>query len=161
MPIGAPPVGIGDLALRERMISLTRPANALGWPALERAVIDAVDELCATGSIEDGTWVTLAADLSETQLIELNFLVGCYVMMAFALNSLGIAVPADLPHLPRRPATLGPRGDAAALLERARVAVSPGVGFGPGGEGFVRFSLVEPDDRAQRACEAIGKFLKG
>jgi aspartyl-tRNA(Asn)/glutamyl-tRNA(Gln) amidotransferase subunit A len=30
----APPVGIGDLALRERMISLTRPANALGWPAL-------------------------------------------------------------------------------------------------------------------------------
>jgi aspartyl-tRNA(Asn)/glutamyl-tRNA(Gln) amidotransferase subunit A len=34
MPTVAPPVGIGDLALRERMISLTRPANALGWPAL-------------------------------------------------------------------------------------------------------------------------------
>ena len=34
MPMVAPPVGIGDLALRERMISLTRPANALGWPAL-------------------------------------------------------------------------------------------------------------------------------
>jgi alanine-synthesizing transaminase len=48
---------------------------------------------------------------------------------------------------------------ASALLERARVAVSPGVGFGPGGEGFVRFALVEPDDRAVKACEAIGKFL--
>ena len=34
VPMVAPPVGIGDLALRERMISLTRPANALGWPAL-------------------------------------------------------------------------------------------------------------------------------
>jgi aspartyl-tRNA(Asn)/glutamyl-tRNA(Gln) amidotransferase subunit A len=34
MPMVAPPVGLGDLALRERMISLTRPFNALGWPAL-------------------------------------------------------------------------------------------------------------------------------
>jgi aspartyl-tRNA(Asn)/glutamyl-tRNA(Gln) amidotransferase subunit A len=34
MPMVAPPVGIGDLALRERMISLTRPFNAVGWPAL-------------------------------------------------------------------------------------------------------------------------------
>ncbi|HET6280710.1 MAG TPA: aminotransferase class I/II-fold pyridoxal phosphate-dependent enzyme [Polyangia bacterium] len=49
---------------------------------------------------------------------------------------------------------------ASALLEKARVAVSPGVGFGPGGEGFVRFALVEPDDRAAKACEAIGKFLQ-
>jgi aspartyl-tRNA(Asn)/glutamyl-tRNA(Gln) amidotransferase subunit A len=30
----APPVGIGDLALREEMIRLTQPFNALGWPAL-------------------------------------------------------------------------------------------------------------------------------
>jgi alanine-synthesizing transaminase len=48
---------------------------------------------------------------------------------------------------------------AAALLAEARVAVSPGVGFGPGGEGFVRFALVEPDDRASAACAAIGRFL--
>jgi aspartyl-tRNA(Asn)/glutamyl-tRNA(Gln) amidotransferase subunit A len=30
----APPVGIGDLALRERLIANTLPFNALGWPAL-------------------------------------------------------------------------------------------------------------------------------
>ena len=48
---------------------------------------------------------------------------------------------------------------ASELLERARVAVSPGVGFGPGGEGFVRFALVEKDDRTRRACAAIGEFL--
>jgi Asp-tRNA(Asn)/Glu-tRNA(Gln) amidotransferase A subunit family amidase len=30
----APPVGIGDLALRERLIRLTYPFNAVGWPSL-------------------------------------------------------------------------------------------------------------------------------
>ncbi|MES1172108.1 MAG: aminotransferase class I/II-fold pyridoxal phosphate-dependent enzyme [Bacteroidota bacterium] len=49
---------------------------------------------------------------------------------------------------------------AAALLRQARVAVSPGVGFGPGGEGFVRFSLVESEERTERACAAIGEFLR-
>jgi aspartyl-tRNA(Asn)/glutamyl-tRNA(Gln) amidotransferase subunit A len=34
MPMVAPPVGPGDLVLRERMISLTRPFNGLRWPAL-------------------------------------------------------------------------------------------------------------------------------
>jgi Asp-tRNA(Asn)/Glu-tRNA(Gln) amidotransferase A subunit family amidase len=34
MPMVAPPVGPGDLVLRERMIMLTRPFNGLGWPAL-------------------------------------------------------------------------------------------------------------------------------
>jgi alanine-synthesizing transaminase len=50
---------------------------------------------------------------------------------------------------------------ASALLSEARVAVAPGVGFGPGGEGFVRFALVEPDDRATAACAAIARFLAG
>jgi alanine-synthesizing transaminase len=50
-------------------------------------------------------------------------------------------------------------GFASALLEHARVAVSPGTGFGPGGEGYVRFALIEPDDRVERACAAIGEFL--
>jgi alanine-synthesizing transaminase len=49
---------------------------------------------------------------------------------------------------------------ASELLAEARVAVSPGVGFGPGGEGFVRFALVETDERARQACAAIGQFLK-
>jgi alanine-synthesizing transaminase len=62
--------------------------------------------------------------------------------------------------IPKSHAQLDAVGFASALLEQARVAVSPGVGFGPGGEGFVRFALIEPDDRAQRACAAIGEFLK-
>jgi Asp-tRNA(Asn)/Glu-tRNA(Gln) amidotransferase A subunit family amidase len=34
IPCVAPPTGIGDLALRERLISLTYPFSVLGWPAL-------------------------------------------------------------------------------------------------------------------------------
>jgi alanine-synthesizing transaminase len=54
---------------------------------------------------------------------------------------------------------LGSLEFAKLLVREAKVAVSPGVGFGPGGEGFVRFALVEKDDRVRRACAAIGEFL--
>jgi alanine-synthesizing transaminase len=45
------------------------------------------------------------------------------------------------------------------LLERARVAVAPGVGFGPGGEGWVRFALVEEVDRIAEACRRVATAL--
>jgi alanine-synthesizing transaminase len=62
--------------------------------------------------------------------------------------------------LPPAFASLGAVGFAAELLEKAGVAVAPGVGFGPGGEGYVRFSLIESDDRVRQACEQIGGFLR-
>jgi alanine-synthesizing transaminase len=62
--------------------------------------------------------------------------------------------------LPPRAAGQGAVKFASELLSEARVAVSPGVGFGPGGEGYVRFALVETDERARQACAAIGRFLK-
>jgi len=40
------------------------------------------------------------------------------------------------------------------------VVVSPGIGFGPMGEGFVRFALVENEHRIRQATRAIGHFLK-
>ncbi len=46
------------------------------------------------------------------------------------------------------------------LLEKALVAVSPGIGFGPLGEGHVRFALVENEQRIRQATRAIGQFLK-
>jgi hypothetical protein len=50
---------------------------------------------------------------------------------------------------------------AKLLLEKAQVAVSPGIGFGPLGEGFVRFALVENEHRTNQATTSIRKFLKG
>jgi alanine-synthesizing transaminase len=46
------------------------------------------------------------------------------------------------------------------LLEKALVAVSPGIGFGPLGEGHVRFALVENEHRTRQACRSIRQFLK-
>ena len=45
------------------------------------------------------------------------------------------------------------------LLEHAGVAVSPGVGFGPSGEGHVRFALVEEVGRIEQAADRIGESL--
>ena len=45
------------------------------------------------------------------------------------------------------------------LLTEAKVAVSPGVGFGEYGEGFVRFSLIENEHRTKQAIRNIKKFI--
>ena len=48
---------------------------------------------------------------------------------------------------------------AKLLVREAHVAVSPGVGFGPGGEGFVRFALIENEQRIQQAIRGIRRAL--
>ena len=48
---------------------------------------------------------------------------------------------------------------AKLLMKEALVAVSPGIGFGPLGEGFVRFALVENDHRTRQATRSIKQFL--
>jgi alanine-synthesizing transaminase len=45
------------------------------------------------------------------------------------------------------------------LLEKAGVAVSPGVGFGEYGEGYVRIALVENEQRTRQAARNIRKLL--
>lgn len=45
------------------------------------------------------------------------------------------------------------------LLEHAKVAVSPGVGFGEYGEGYVRIGLVENEHRIRQAIRNIKKFM--
>ena len=45
------------------------------------------------------------------------------------------------------------------LIEKAKVAVSPGIGFGNHGEGFVRFALVENEKRIVQAARGIRRFL--
>jgi alanine-synthesizing transaminase len=45
------------------------------------------------------------------------------------------------------------------LLEKAKVAVAPGIGFGEGGDHFVRFSLVENEHRIRQAARGIREIL--
>ncbi len=44
---------------------------------------------------------------------------------------------------------------AKFLLREAKVAVSPGVGFGADGDGFVRFALIENEHRTRQAIRSI------
>lgn len=45
------------------------------------------------------------------------------------------------------------------LLERAHVAVTPGVDFGAAGEGFLRFTLSAPDERIEEALARLSRVL--
>jgi len=61
--------------------------------------------------------------------------------------------------IPERYAWAGSLEFSKLLLEKALVAVSPGIGFGEGGEGYVRFSLIENNQRLRQACRGIKKAL--
>jgi aspartyl-tRNA(Asn)/glutamyl-tRNA(Gln) amidotransferase subunit A len=74
IPIVAPPLGIGDLALRERMIELTLPWNTVGAPALALPCGPAEDGLPASvqliGKPGDDALVLAAGRLLERALAD-------------------------------------------------------------------------------------------
>ena len=48
---------------------------------------------------------------------------------------------------------------ASMIVKEAHVALSPGVGFGPDGDGFVRFALIENEQRISQAMRSLRKTL--
>ena len=62
--------------------------------------------------------------------------------------------------LPERYASMGSLEFSKMLMEKALVAVSPGIGFGPMGEGHVRFALIENPHRTRQATSAIKRMLQ-
>jgi alanine-synthesizing transaminase len=54
---------------------------------------------------------------------------------------------------------LGSLEFAVKLAREARVAVSPGIGFGPTGDGYVRFALVENEHRIGQAVSGLRRAL--
>ncbi|MGH9802433.1 MAG: aminotransferase class I/II-fold pyridoxal phosphate-dependent enzyme [Blastocatellia bacterium] len=81
------------------------------------------------------------------------------------LNSAGWNVPSPKgtmfvwAKIPQHFARLGSLEFAKQLITRAGVAVSPGNGFGESGEGYVRFALVENEQRIAQAVRGIKSFL--
>jgi len=57
-----------------------------------------------------------------------------------------------------------PSGDsmsaAKELLEKAHVVATPGIGFGPSGEGYIRFSLTLPEERLLQAIQRMENLWK-
>ena len=62
--------------------------------------------------------------------------------------------------LPEPFAHLGSLAFSKLLLTEAKVAVSPGVGFGEYGDGHVRFALVENEHRIRQTVRNIKSFFK-
>jgi len=61
--------------------------------------------------------------------------------------------------IPERYRQLGSLEFTKLLLEKAKVAVSPGIGFGDYGDEYVRFALVENQHRINQAVRGIRKIL--
>jgi len=82
------------------------------------------------------------------------------------LNKLGWSV--DLPkatmfawaRIPEQYRAMGSIEFSKKLLLEAKVAVSPGVGFGDHGDGHVRFSLIENEERTRQALRGIKQMFK-
>ena len=83
------------------------------------------------------------------------------------LNKLGW--PVELPRatmfawakIPEQYRSMGSVEFSKKLLLEAKVAVSPGVGFGEHGDGHVRFSLIENEERTRQALRGIKGMFKG
>ncbi|MHB8827153.1 MAG: aminotransferase class I/II-fold pyridoxal phosphate-dependent enzyme, partial [Acidimicrobiales bacterium] len=61
--------------------------------------------------------------------------------------------------IPEGYSEMGSLGFARHLIEEADVATSPGVGFGEGGDGHVRFALIENELRTHQAVRALKKVI--
>jgi alanine-synthesizing transaminase len=61
--------------------------------------------------------------------------------------------------IPEQFRSLGSLGFAQKLAREAHVAVSPGEGFGAGGDDYVRFALVENEQRIRQAVRGIARLL--
>jgi alanine-synthesizing transaminase len=62
--------------------------------------------------------------------------------------------------IPERFRSLGSLEFAKKLMQEAHIAVSPGIGFGPHGEGFVRIAFIENEKRIRQAAANVKEFLR-
>jgi alanine-synthesizing transaminase len=87
-------------------------------------------------------------------------------VLVHGLNKLGWQV--DLPkatmfvwaRIPEQFRAMGSVEFSKKLLLEAKAAVSPGVGFGEYGDGHIRFSLIENEERTRQALRGIRQMFK-
>jgi aspartate/methionine/tyrosine aminotransferase len=81
------------------------------------------------------------------------------------LHALGWNVPSPKAtfyiwaHIPQKFSGLTSLDFSKLLVNEAGIVTAPGTGFGEYGEGFVRFALVEPEERLKTALERLKKIL--
>ena len=77
--------------------------SAEGWSDIQRALLEAADELHTTQNVSDEVWAKLAGVYSEKQLIEVLFVVGEYTMLSMVVNASGVTLEPGFDPLPEDP----------------------------------------------------------
>ena len=63
-------------------------------------------------------------------------------------------------HIPEHYRHLGSLEFAKQMLEKAKLCVSPGIGFGEYGDEYVRFALIENESRIRQALRGLKTMFK-
>jgi len=150
--------------------SLSKTYNMTGW-----RVGFAVGEptLCAAlgkiktnmdsgvfGAVQDAAIAAITGDQGSVEVMRRTYRERRDVLAA-ALRQLGLAVrppKATFYFFAALPAGVKSMDFAARLLQEAGIVCTPGVGFGEGGEGFVRFALSVPIERIREAADRLTRF---
>ena len=61
--------------------------------------------------------------------------------------------------IPKKYKSLGSLEFSKMLLKKTNVAVSPGIGFGKHGDDFIRFSLIENEQRTRQAVRSLKSII--
>ena len=142
----------------------------LGFAVGAAALIDALAQVKAVVDFNQSLALQAGAKIALTQLPHWpQQLKPIYKQrrdaMAAALKAGGWIVPPSsmalylwMP-LPPRLLALGSEAACSWLLERSGVALTPGIGFGAGGEGWLRLALVAEIDQLQQAAKCLNAAL--
>lgn len=65
-----------------------------GWSEIDTLVMQAVDQLEQTDTIDDELWEELGKHLSQKAIVEFLFMISSYKMTAWALNAMGVPLDA-------------------------------------------------------------------
>jgi 4-carboxymuconolactone decarboxylase len=66
------------------------PSTTYAWSAVDRALLDVVDELLSQRTVSDERWAALTAVFDDDHCLEVLMLCGFYAMLAGMLNGLGV-----------------------------------------------------------------------
>ena len=138
----------------------------VGWACGNAEMVDAL--LRVKSNIDSGIpqaiqQMAIVALAGDQSVIEANnqILQGRRDKVVAALEQIGLEVlhpRASLYIWAKIPAGQSSADFAARLIEEQGVVVTPGNGYGPSGEGYIRLSLTLPDDEVDEGVERIAAF---
>lgn len=147
--------------------SLSKPYNMTGWRIAFAA--GASEAIAALGTVKNNLDSGQFTAVQQAAIAALEGPQDCVAdmcalyqrrrdLLVEALKAIGMEVEpprATIYIWARVPEGETSESFATKLLERAHVVVTPGSGYGPGGEGYIRLSLTTPDDKLLEAVRRI------